>query len=216
MVNAGAFPERDEEHKKWLEVPADDGEQAVLMQLVDRGFVARVASATGESGFVLTRSGLDSLRFGNIVTSPEPALQPRRDIAIQDMTQFELAMALEEKGFEWRVLPKKPDQRKLLVFTKDSERVWYSAGPRIACEYLMCLLRAEELFTKGIDAIPHTGSQVMYSKLLRGEKVATSVSVVRSEWVVAVSDSRLFLVLMNGERVVAVSDNRLLGCSLFS
>ena len=53
----------------------------------------------------------------------------RSDLALQDMTNLELALLLKELGWEWRRFPSKTKDRiPLQHHISDGEKVWFTGG----------------------------------------------------------------------------------------
>ena len=155
-------------------------EQYVLQHLCMNGFATKEdqEGSEGADVFFLTKKALASLGYGTAMVNPTCALEPRANLAIKDMTNFELIVALGCAGFEWDLLPDGIESRRALCHAQGGERHWYSAGPQVCSEYLQCLLQAEEIFQAGIhDAIPHFAAKHDYSKILRGEKLTARLAL---------------------------------------
>ena len=131
------------------------------------------ASQAGHHQYILTGKALAALSHGSVISSPTPALVLREHLPLKDRSLLELMDHLVEKeGFEWRRFPTRVADRQSLCFRPDSpEKVWYSSGPEVLREYLLCLLRSAELFELGITSIPHYSTRAAYCKLLAGEKL---------------------------------------------
>ena len=77
---------------------------------------------------------------------------------------------LEKNGCESRCLPTKTvDRQRLCLRPHSTESLWYSLGPDVLREYLLCLSRSSGLFSLGVAAIPHYATRAVYCEVLKGE-----------------------------------------------
>ena len=96
----------------------------------------------------LTMQGQQALRTCSLVERPTPLFQLRDDLAIEDMSLFELQLSLANAGWQWREwLP--PSKRKRVdalipaAYAPGDAKIWYSTLDVLKV-YLIALLRAED------------------------------------------------------------------------
>ena len=149
------------------------------LTLLDEGYVEIVTieesrvepGAEDMCGMRLTQAGVDSLIVGTQHREPQPCFTIRRDLALKDLSSFELCMLLKERGWEWRLLPTAVKDRKSLVHDASKEvGVWYTLGQTLLREYMICLLTCTFLHAKhGIEDVPHyRRKSTDYKKLMDG------------------------------------------------
>lgn len=135
--------------------------------------VVRIAKLEGHETYLmkLTPHGMSRLQTATQLLDPQLVCVPRRDVALEDSTAFELLEQLSAIGWRWCRLPSKPADRNALVFEEGSALVWYSNTNCPHRLYLLCLLKAEELRRRGILAIPHhaVAPKQVYGGILKGK-----------------------------------------------
>ena len=95
---------------------------------------------------------------------------PRAGLALEDATSWELLCRLADEGFRWAKLPMKVKDRPALPpYKPGGDMVWYSLGASCRPQYTRALLRADDLFEKGMLQILHWSNDKYYSQLARGE-----------------------------------------------
>ena len=80
---------------------------------------------------------------------------------------------VEAKGWEWKKLPRKAEDRARLQYNGHGPKVWCSTGAWICKNYLHCLLIYHELHSCQIETIPHyvpQNASKYYLNLLHGEQ----------------------------------------------
>jgi hypothetical protein len=107
----------------------------------------------GGRGVVLTDAALSKIQVVSCLQNPMPVCSIQAS-KITDYDLMELLLALESKGWTWKTLPPKK-AREELCHKPQEPLEWYSQSHVINKEYLQCLLRAEDLFNKGVKSIPH-------------------------------------------------------------
>ena len=65
------------------------------------------------------------------------------NLALKDMSRYELIMALADDGWSWSRLPRQESARAALTYVPGSDKLWYTAGTTVLAGYLRCLLDAE-------------------------------------------------------------------------
>jgi hypothetical protein len=84
-------------------------------------------------------------------------------------------MILRERGWEWKLFPRKKESRAALLHPTDQGTgVWYTAGKTIIPSYAQCLLSSLHLREQyGILTIPHYTAKPLtdYKRLLEGKPV---------------------------------------------
>ena len=94
---------------------------------------------------------------------------------LKDRTVYELAIALQDAGFQWRQLPRKASERQALEYRVGEPGValeWYTTTTRLSRPYLLCLLQAQTLRDSfGTESIPHWHAlgDKAYSRMLEGK-----------------------------------------------
>ena len=83
--------------------------------------------------------------------------EPRVGLALTDMTCHELIDALAKSCWSWMALPSAIAKREALSYKIDEPKDWYSMSEHLHTNYLIALLRAEELLTPPTELveIPH-------------------------------------------------------------
>lgn len=158
LVTAGAYPEADE--TDWF-TPRAPGDVDSLRAWQDAGLVA---SCGRGRRWHLTASGVANLRACWQVASPEPCFRPRAGVPLQEQTSFELLCHLRSEGWAWRPLPARrpfPEGYKV-----GGLKEWLSRLTPYR-EYLVALLRADELQGRGLRNVPHGMPQRVYVKILK-------------------------------------------------
>ena len=156
-----------------------DGEEGVELHssqdcIADLKHLGHIVRAP-RGGYRLTEAGMRALRCARVASDPQPALRLRSHLPLKDRTAYELAMALQDAGFQWRQLPRNTSQREKLAYRVDdasSALEWYTASTHLSRPYLLCLLQAQTLRDSfGTESIPHwhgLGDKA-YSRMLEGK-----------------------------------------------
>ena len=123
-----------------------------------------------------SEAGMRQLEFATAVEASHQVFKRRPDVAIEDNTPWEFALALREQGWVWQPwLPpsSRTTKTQLACFIPEG----YVVGDKKICSstcsgtsklYLLCLLRAEELKSQGCSMIPH-GAPEAYPRILAGK-----------------------------------------------
>lgn len=92
---------------------------------------------------------------------------------LSDYDLMELILALENKGWVWKTLPKTKTARQKLCHVEGGALEWYSQSHVINKSYLQCLLESERLFQEGIVSIPHWTPKpsLTYPAILSGKGI---------------------------------------------
>ena len=107
-----------------------------------------------------------------------PIFEVRRDLALENLTSFELTMLLNERGWQWKLFPVAVANRISLCHDATAGvGVYYTLGKRLIREYLLCLLECTVLHnTHAIDIIPHYRRKTAdHQMLLQGQKLEPEV-----------------------------------------
>ena len=110
-------------------VPASQAKVTMGMQrLLRHGYVQHLSDVR----WCLTHEAQVNLSFAKRVSSPRLLCEARAemaDLAIEDLTNYEIMLQLEEHGWTWSSLPKKQNRECLqnidLTKLPDIQRVWY-------------------------------------------------------------------------------------------
>ncbi|CAE7029845.1 TNN [Symbiodinium sp. CCMP2592] len=136
------------------------GERKELLQLFhERGWVEK----RQDSGlWVMTPAGKTAVDVCFFLCKPEPVLEVRADVPLQDLSPWELALLLLRKGFQHVV--KRRSKKDADFLPGGDDKKWYSApnATTASKEYLRCLLQ-------GDLQVPHWKSNGFYTALLAGE-----------------------------------------------
>ena len=100
--------------------PLDDGDRLAVEELATDGFVEY---DDANSCYVLTTKCIGNLVLGRALQRPRPLLECREHLAIQDMSRYELIMALTDGGWIWQKLPKDEPQRAALRYVIGADKV---------------------------------------------------------------------------------------------
>ena len=149
-------------------------EQMQILKLLERHGFACSRSRTDIRWF-LTDKGVKELNTIMQVSSPVQVFLPRDRLALEDRTAYELAEALREAGWEWRLWlqPSKRTRRMALghdfaEFARGGAKIWYS-GQGFCMPYMLLLLQAEAFFDRGLPSIVHGAEEVRYKRILKGD-----------------------------------------------
>ena len=169
MVAAGARPGAHTS-RGFSASPDDIG---ILAGLASLGFC--VGPGLGGKWF-LTNEGAKNVRSLNKVSDPIQVFKVRMNLALEDMTRYEVMKVLQADEWSWRewLAPSRITKKSgpmPLGYQEGDAKVWYStpSGPPHA--YLVALHRAEELFAAGLPMVPHNKDAAMYANILRGKFV---------------------------------------------
>lgn len=127
--------------------------------LVADGLIAPLPART--SAFFITEHGLDCLKITCKPKSGHPCYVPR-DLPLSDMTTMELALRLCDGGWSKQEWPLRKRPPPLLP---NGPLVWCDREP-VYSKYLLCLLKATDLFTGGAAMIHHGQASAYYDALL--------------------------------------------------
>ena len=173
LVRCCAFPAGDGR----CEVPLENGRvPRQWEELEAAGFIECVSeNEDNMKDYVFTEAGAAGIQAVVTLVEPKLVCQPRSDLALTDLSVYELIKKLEDSGWTWSCLPTKTQQKKELCYSADSDKTWYFGSGLPSPLYLQCLLRAEELRNLGVVSIPHYSStpSTTYKRLLQGEAVVT-------------------------------------------
>ena len=136
-------------------VPVKDSWKPYLQVLIDSDRL-RCDDENGR-GIQFTEWAMHSLQYGEMLHSPRLVMETRPGIPLENLTTLECIMELESDamGFSWAPLPKKVAEREGLQYVVGGSKIWYSTPETVPIRYLQCLLAAEHLKTRGVEAIPH-------------------------------------------------------------
>ena len=88
-------------------------------------------------------------------------LRPVKDVR----SSWALVRRLEEAGWRWERLPSRPGPEHT-AYTAGSAKIWRTRTAELYKSYLQCLLTAEQIFERGVAAIPHGKQPSVYKDLL--------------------------------------------------
>ena len=123
--------------------------------LADKGLSADLMSLEHNNQVQLTLSGrkLLSLLFG--VTQLSTLLATRQEMRLLDLCLHELIMLSVSAGWEWKCLPARRSEKRLLVYKAGEPKIAYFSP---TCPphklYVICLLRSADLCSDG-RGLPH-------------------------------------------------------------
>ena len=136
------------------------------------------AVALTTSKVQLSQLGITSLRTGACFEASQPVFAPRTALPLKDCTPFELGMILQERGWQWQLMPRKVKDRQGLAHdTNQAVGAWYTLGKTILPAYARCLLSCTELRERhGLQMIPHYTKRPLkdYELLLQGKPIPTA------------------------------------------
>ncbi len=166
LVAAGAVADRD---VYWKDASGDPVVARVLQDLEEAGLV----SHAGELSYALTSSGMARVMCGSRLCGERVVRSVREDLPLEEMTAYELSVALEQDGWTWCRLPGSRAAREALCYTPAGSKQWYSATCHLCKPYMVSLLMAGSLFLRGVASIPHWHPQALgfFRKLLHGENI---------------------------------------------
>ena len=174
LVRCSAFPASDGRCK----VPFEDGRvPRQWEELEAAGFIESVSEDEDNmKAYVFTEAGAAGIQAVVTLVEPKLVCQPRSDIALCDLSVYELMKKLEDSGWSWSCLPSKTQQKKELCYSADRDKTYFFGNGLPSPLYLQCLLRAEELHDLGVLSIPHYSPtpSTTYRRLLQGEAIVTA------------------------------------------
>ncbi|CAE7488403.1 unnamed protein product, partial [Symbiodinium sp. KB8] len=170
IVAAGAF----ENNEQSLGFTTTQQQLPLLRELQGLG----LASSAGREDirWRLTESGVRNLTTCARLQDPVRLFQPRELPKLEDCTQYELILAMQEQGWEWQlwVPPSRRTRRMALAgrtfeeYKPGNPKVWYS-NESPSQSYLLVLLQAERLVAAGLPAVAHDRDDKAYKAILRGD-----------------------------------------------
>ena len=151
---------------------ASDAHTAVLSRMEVASLAQHTQLDDGTYAWQLTKDAISRTRVFKQLAPSTPALGTPEGLAIEDMTTYQQAITLLDRGWEWQTLPgsKTKKRAELLPYrvgVPDAKRVFYT-GLSMIPEYLTCLLQADDLAGKGVDMIPHGLPPRQYQNMLKG------------------------------------------------
>ena len=142
----------------------------VLERMAGHGLVSK--SRSTQPTWALTKKGCEQVRTYMQLEKPSKVFVVRRQLALNDLSEYELMILLKEDGWQWQQwLP--PSQRpkrlmdKFVPYRLDplEPKIWYSTA-ELRSPYMKVLLDAERLFTQGLTEIPHGLHEDCYKRFL--------------------------------------------------
>lgn len=95
---------------------------------------------------------------------------------------FELILALEDEGWQGKLLPRGTSKRHRLQYVPGDPKLWYTTGVKCCGSYVLCLLRAPDLIGAGLPSIPHYLEDARdFTEILRGEPLCQREAVAALE-----------------------------------
>ena len=164
FVEGGAFPVS----LGVLMQDRSDNQKRILHALSDSGFAESEPQDGGACLWRLTSEGMLKIAYSWVLNASYRVLDVRADLALEERTQWELMLMLEERGWEWQPLTGKRRRSSAFDYVSGGPLVWYTSGPVACALYLRVLLEAPRLFAAGIAAIPHGKNKAYYKQLLAG------------------------------------------------
>ena len=111
LVGANAWPGSEP-----VAVRVDDDCMPGLIELERRGHAVSCATdGDAVARWLFSPSSVHLLQLAAVCDSPQRAVAPRENVAIKDMTVYELILALEDDGWVYAPLPRSAAQRRELV-----------------------------------------------------------------------------------------------------
>ena len=136
---------------------ADEVERRILSDMMAEGWVCRV----GDDGWRLSLSGVKQLRVSQLVDSPKSICDIPPELALEDMTSWQLLKKLQDLGWSWQKLHKHSEP-----YTLGGPLIWYTSGITVRREYLLCLMQAPDILQPPCPEAPapllHHGLTVPY------------------------------------------------------
>ena len=101
----------------------------------------------------------------------------RRDLPLEKLSDWELALSLHETGWCWELMPRQTQQRLQLPPhpTTQDTGTWYTLGKSLVRPYLLCLLQCRDLHQRfGINDVPHYSAAPgkFYQAMLAGKPIS--------------------------------------------
>ena len=115
------------------------------------------AVALTTSKVQLSQLGKTSLSTGACFEVSQPVFAPRTALPLKCCTPFELGMILQERGWQWQLMPREVKDRQGLAHdSNQAVGAWYTLGETILPAYARCPLSCTELRERhGLQMIPH-------------------------------------------------------------
>ena len=150
MVTAAAFESSEDS----LGFSAVQTQMPVLQMLAQHGLV----TSTGREDirWHLTDKATKQLTTCSKLENPSRVFRVREHLPLQERSAYELMMAMQEAGWEWRrwVPPSKRTRRMAIAgdtfddYSRGGRKLWYSNESPSRC-YMLALLNAETFFRHG-------------------------------------------------------------------
>ena len=170
MLIAGAIDGQDasehSDHRVPQKFAAHEPEVIIMAELVRLG-LARQNDGVGKFDYHLTQDGLHQVVFGVQIANPRPVLRPLPGVPVKDMSTLHALQQLLADGWQWQLAEKKK-QMEATPYRAKSPKLFYTAGVEVIPQYLHALLSADELFARGLLAIPHGHAASEYQAVLDG------------------------------------------------
>ncbi len=147
-------------------LPAHPQHQTLLAELSESGCAVLLPA-----GWRMTAEGATRLHFSLVLRRPREVLNTLPDVPLEEHSALEMMLRLRADGWQWRKWPRSPRglRQESPVYARGGPKVWYTKSHTVSCDYLLALLRAEELFGGGCASIPHDASAADYRNLLAGK-----------------------------------------------
>ena len=146
----------------------DETMVACMKGLANDGLVTEQGLEEGQ--WLLTQDALDTFLDHSVwlsVPGSGQVFAPRPGISLEDCTQLELEMSLNEAGWVQMSLCDHQTAAREPLKQDHIQKMWYSdRNGRYFSNYLICLLRCEKLFEAGLTALYHGQIDAYYSAIL--------------------------------------------------
>ena len=172
MFDMGAFPPTD---RGWICQAVPNSEfgvghvKAILKDLERQDFVRCIDDRI--DSWQLSHHAMSSICHIMHLSMLAPLCQPRSELALKDMTKFELLHVMKEKGWLAKAVPDKAKRGAVMPhqLTDDPDRslVLYMRPASVHRSYLLALLSEDQLRALGVQEIVHFEDGAYYTHLLK-------------------------------------------------
>ena len=148
----------------------EQSDQATLEALVARGLVERV----GLSDYKILKVCLDRMGLVTVLHSPVFPLVSPQSLPFSEMTTYQLADVLIQKGWAFKDYKHRRELLKVSGFKLGDAKIVYHSTARKTFSWhkLACFLTCEDIFaSKFVDALPVDDKDPVYKSLVENHKL---------------------------------------------
>lgn len=159
----------------------DDDTIACMTELMHKGFMSAEGLDPGQ--WRLTSEAVDEFIEHPVWLSVPSSGQgqvfaPRKGLALDECTQLELALLLNQDGWTQMSLHDHEASARVPLTPGHTQQTWYcDRHGRYFSNYLVCLIKAQQLFQAGLKELHHGQIEAYYSALLAALAAGASATL---------------------------------------